>query len=118
MNTIKKREQFRPFAPAVLAEHADTYFDMPVKDSPYMQFVARCRTPDLLPGVCHVDNTSRVQTVTERDNALFRSILEEWNRRTGCPILMNTSLNIKGEPLVNTWEDALRFKEAHNIGIF
>jgi carbamoyltransferase len=118
MNTIKKREQFRPFAPAVLAEHADTYFDMPVKDSPYMQFVARCRTPDLLPGVCHVDNTSRVQTVTHRDNPLFRSILEEWNARTGCPILMNTSLNIKGEPLVNTWDDALRFQNLHNIPVY
>ena len=117
MNTIKKREQFRPFAPAVLAEHADMYFDMPVKSSPYMQFVARCRTPDLLPGVCHVDNSSRVQTVTERDNPVFRSILEEWNARTGCPILMNTSLNIKGEPLVNSWDDALRFQSLHNIPV-
>lgn len=118
MNTIKKREQFRPFAPAVLAEHADTYFDMPVKDSPYMQFVARCRLPDLLPGVCHVDNSSRVQTVTKRDNPVFRSVLEEWNKRTGCPILMNTSLNIKGEPLVNTWDDALRFQNLHNIPVY
>ena len=118
MNTIKKREQFRPFAPAVLAEHADTYFDLPVKDSPYMQFVARCRLPDMLPGVCHVDNTSRVQTVTHRDNPVFRSILEEWNARTGCPILMNTSLNIRGEPLVNTWADALRFQKLHNIPVY
>ncbi len=118
MNTIKKREQFRPFAPAVLAEHADTYFDMPVKDSPYMQFVARCRLPEMLPGVCHVDNSSRVQTVTERDNPLFRSILEEWNKRTGCPILMNTSLNIKGEPLVNSWDDAIRFQNLHNIPVY
>ena len=118
MNTIKKREQFRPFAPAVLAEQADLYFDMPVADSPYMQFVARCRVPNELPGVCHVDNTSRVQTVTQEDNPVFRSILEEWNKRTGCPILMNTSLNIKGEPLVNTWEDALRFQSLHNIPVY
>jgi carbamoyltransferase len=118
MNSIKKREQFRPFAPAVLAEHADMYFDMPVKSSPYMQFVARCRLPDMLPGVCHVDNSSRVQTVTERDNPVFRGILEEWNRRTGCPILMNTSLNIKGEPLVNTWADAVRFQTLHNIPVY
>ena len=117
MNSIKKREQFRPFAPAVLAEHANTYFDMPVKSSPYMQFVARCRTPDLLPGVCHVDNSSRVQTVTQQDNPVFRNILEEWNARTGCPILMNTSLNIKGEPLVNSWDDALRFQSLHNIPV-
>ena len=118
MNTIKKREQFRPFAPAVLAEHADTYFDMPVAESPYMQFVAECRTPDTLPGICHVDNSSRVQTVTEQDNPVFRSILEAWATATGCPILMNTSLNIKGEPLVNTWTDAVRFQKRHNIRVF
>lgn len=118
MNSIKRREQFRPFAPAVLAESADTYFDMPVESSPYMQFVARCKTPDLLPGICHVDNTSRVQTVTQDDNPVFRSILEEWNRRTGCPILMNTSLNIKGEPLVNNLQDAERFQQLHRIRVF
>jgi carbamoyltransferase len=118
MNTIKKREQFRPFAPAVLAEHADTYFDMPVEHSPYMQFVAQCKQPNELPGICHVDNSSRVQTVTERDNPVFRHILEEWNQRTGCPILMNTSLNIKGEPLVNTWADAQRFQSLHNIPVY
>ena len=60
VNAIKRRQQFRPFAPAILEEHVHDYFDMPanITASPYMQFVARCRTPDLLPGVCHVDNTS------------------------------------------------------------
>lgn len=91
---------------------------MPVAESPYMQFVARCRLPDYLPGICHIDNTSRVQTVTEQDNPVFRSIIEEWHKRTGCPMLMNTSLNIKGEPLVNTWEDAERFKYLHNIPVY
>lgn len=118
MNTIKKREQFRPFAPAVLAEHADTYFDMPVAESPYMQFVAECRTPDSLPGICHVDNSSRVQTVTKQDNPVFRSILEAWETATGCPILMNTSLNIRGEPLVNTWSDAVRFQSLHGVNVY
>ncbi|CAB4241661.1 COG2192 Predicted carbamoyl transferase, NodU family [uncultured Caudovirales phage] len=118
MNTIKKREQFRPFAPAVLAEHANMYFDMPVDESPYMQFVARCRLPDLLPGIAHFDGTSRVQTVTHKDNAQFRFLLEAWYEASGCPMLMNTSLNIKGEPLVNTWADAKRFQTRHNIKIF
>lgn len=118
MNSIKKREQFRPFAPAVLAEHANTYFNMPVEESPYMQFVARCRVPELLPGICHHDNTSRVQTVTHEDNPTFRKLLEAWYAASGCPILMNTSLNIKGEPLVNTWEDALRFQQLHNVQVF
>ena len=118
MNSLKRREAFRPFAPAVLAEHADTYFDMPVKESPYMQFVARCRVPDLLPGICHVDNTSRVQTVTAQDNPKFRSLLEAWYAASGCPILMNTSLNVKGEPLVNSWADALRWQEINGVSVY
>ena len=118
MNTLKKRQEFRPFAPAVLAEHADTYFDMPVKESPYMQFVARCRVPELLPGICHYDNTSRVQTVNHTDNSNFRTILERWNEKTGCPMLMNTSLNVKGEPLVNSWEDATRWEKINGVSVF
>lgn len=118
MNAIKKREQFRPFAPAVLAEHAYKYFDMPVDSSPYMQFVAPCRRPSELPGICHEDGTSRVQTVGVNDNPQFRQLLEAWYKASGCPVLMNTSLNIKGEPLVNTWQDAERFQQLHNIKIF
>lgn len=118
MNNIKRREEFRPFAPAILEEHANTYFDMPVATSPYMQFVARCRQPKLTPGICHVDNTSRVQTVNYADNPNFRAILELWYERTGCPMLMNTSLNIKGEPLVNSWADAVRFQAKTNIKVF
>jgi carbamoyltransferase len=118
MNSIKKRERFRPFAPAVLEEHANTWFEMPVDSSPYMQFVAKCRNQVYLPGVCHIDGTSRVQTVNYSDNPKFRAILELWHEKTGCPMLMNTSLNIKGEPLVNTWQDAQRFQAKHKIKVF
>jgi len=118
MNALKKREAFRPFAPAVLEEFANLYFDMPVHSSPYMQFVAACKRPNLLPGVCHVDNTSRVQTVNTQDNAKFRALLEAWNKASGCPILMNTSLNIKGEPLVNSWEDAQRWQNLYGVKVF
>lgn len=120
MNGIKKRQKFRPFAPAVLAEHAEAYFEMPaiVPASPYMSYVVRCRTPDLIPGVVHQDGTSRVQTVSAEDNPTFRRLLEAWYAASGCPILMNTSLNIKGEPLVNTWADALQFQQRHNIQVF
>jgi len=118
MNALKRREEFRPFAPAVLAEHAETYFRMPVKETPYMQFVAECKDPKLLPGICHYDNTSRVQTVSATDNMLFRQLLEEWYRRSGCPILMNTSLNVKGEPLVNDWTDAIRWESLNHVKIF
>jgi carbamoyltransferase len=83
-----------------------------------MSYVVRCHTPDLIPGVVHHDGTSRVQTVNSQDNPVFRKLLEAWYTATGCPILMNTSLNIKGEPLVNTWEDALRFQKKHNVQVF
>ena len=118
MNTLKKRESFRPFAPAILEEHADMYFDMPVASSPYMQFVARCRVPELLPGICHYDKTSRVQTVNTQDNPNFRAILELWYDKTGCPMLMNTSLNVKGEPLVNNLEDAVRWERINGVKVF
>lgn len=118
MNALKRREEFRPFAPAVLEEYADQLFEMPVASSPYMQFVAPCRYPDMLPGICHVDNTSRVQTVNYTDNPKFRAILELWHEKTGCPMLMNTSLNIKGEPLVNTWADAKRFQAINSVKVF
>jgi carbamoyltransferase len=117
MNQLKKREEFRPFAPAILEEHADTYFDMPVKSSPYMQFVARCRIPNEFPGICHVDNTSRVQTVNHSDNPKFRALLELWYAKSGCPMLMNTSLNVKGEPLVNSWADAQRWQALNNVKV-
>jgi carbamoyltransferase len=118
VNDIKKRQRFRPFAPIVLAEHAKRYFDMPVASSPYMQFTARCFRPDLFPAICHVDGTSRVQTLTKEQNPKIHAVLEEFYKRTGCPILLNTSLNIKGEPLVDTWEDALSFQKHYKVRMF
>ncbi len=118
VNDIKKRQRFRPFAPIVLEEVAHDYFDMPVDTSPYMQFTTKCKRPDLFPAICHVDGTSRVQTLNEEQNPRMYAVLKEFYKRTGCPILLNTSLNIKGEPLVDTWEDALRFQEKHNVKIY
>jgi carbamoyltransferase len=117
MNKFKKREPFRPFAPAILAEFADTYFDMPYATSPYMQYTARCKVPDLVPGAVHIDGTSRVQTVTKQDNPGFRALLEAWYLATGCPILLNTSMNIKGQPLVNDEQDAAAFSKKHKIAV-
>jgi carbamoyltransferase len=118
VNNIKKRELFRPFAPAIMEEHIDTYFDLPVRTSPYMQFVARVRDPSSFPAVTHVDCTARVQTVSRAQNPTFYSLLERFYHQTGCPMLLNTSLNIKGEPLVNTWQDAQRFSAIHNVNVF
>jgi len=85
--------------------------------SPYMQSVGTCLRPDLYPGVCHVDGTSRVQTVAA-DGSGIRRLLEAWYERTGCPLLLNTSLNIRGEPMVNDRADADRFQTAYNVPVF
>jgi carbamoyltransferase len=118
VNEIKRRQKFRPFAPVILAEHVDEFFDMPrgFSHSPYMQSVARCRRPDLYPAICHVDGTSRVQTV-EADGSGIRALLEAWHERTGCPMLLNTSLNIRGEPMVNDRADADRFQQLYKIKV-
>lgn len=118
MNVIKRRESFRPFAPAILAEHANELFDMPCEFTPYMQYTVRCRYPEKYPGIVHVDGTSRVQTVTHDDNPMFRNLLEIWYKKTGCPMLVNTSLNIKGEPIVNTHTDADRWQLKYQVKVF
>lgn len=119
VNEIKQRQQFRPFAPAILEELVDDYFDMPHgwDNSRYMQVVARCRHPDLFPAIVHRDGTSRVQTVP-KDGSSFRELLELWYERTGCPMLLNTSLNIKGQPMVNDHADAEAFEWQYKIRVF
>jgi carbamoyltransferase len=118
VNEIKRRQKFRPFAPVILEEHVHNYFDMPrgFNDSRYMQCIARCRHPDLFPAIVHVDGTSRVQTVP-RDGSGIRQLLEAWYDQTGCPMLLNTSLNIRGEPMVNDRADADRFEEKYGVKV-
>jgi carbamoyltransferase len=82
-----------------------------------MQVVAHCRRPDLFPAVVHHDGSSRVQTVP-RDGSGFRKLLEAWYERTGCPMLLNTSLNIRGEPMVNDQADAVRFVALYGVRVF
>ena len=119
VNEIKRRQKFRPFAPMILEEHVHEYFDMPknLQTSPYMQVVAKCKKPDEFPAIIHVDGTSRVQTVPKDSNSGVRQLLEEWFVLTGCPILLNTSLNIRGEPMVDTREDADRFETAYGVKV-
>jgi len=118
VNEIKRRQKFRPFAPVILEELANHYFDMPRcwSDSRYMQIVARCRHPDLFPAIIHVDGTSRVQTVPQ-DGSGIRKLLEAWYTETGCPMLLNTSLNIRGEPMVNDRADADRFEREYGVQV-
>jgi len=119
VNAIKKRQQFRPFAPVILEEMADNYFDLcgNSSDHRYMQYISRCRHPDLFPAIVHRDGTSRVQTVP-RNGTPIRRLLEEWYVMTGCPMLLNTSLNIKGKPMVNNRVDALNFESHYGVKVF
>lgn len=118
VNEIKRRQKFRPFAPVILEELVHEYFDMPVgwNSSPYMQTVARCLHPDEFPAICHIDGTSRVQTVG-KDGSGIRQLLEQWYAWTGCPMLLNTSLNIRGEPMVNDRADADRFEKLYGVKV-
>ena len=118
VNEIKRRQKFRPFAPVILEEYVDQFFDCPsgFTDTRYMQIVGRCRHPDLYPAITHVDGTSRIQTVP-RDGSGIRQLLETWYDQTGCPMLLNTSLNIRGEPMVNDRADADRFEQQYGVTV-
>lgn len=116
VNKIKKRELFRPFAPVVLEEYASDWFEMDFT-SPYMQYAVKCRKPELIPAVVHVDGTSRVQTVNKDQHEGLYNLLKKWHDLTGIPILLNTSLNIKGQPLLNDEEDIARWQQEYNMNI-
>ena len=114
VNEIKRRQRFRPFAPAILEEYANEYFKGPMNE--YMQFIAKAKHD--YKSVTHVDGTARVQIVKLKCKSVIRPILEEWYELTGCPMLLNTSLNIKGEPMVDTWEHALDFEKKYSVKVF
>ncbi|AET72637.1 carbamoyltransferase [Synechococcus phage S-CAM8] len=108
INRIKKREEFRPFAGTVMAEYADEYFDMRgLKESPFMMYAVNVLS-DKIPGITHVDNTCRIQTVTKEQNTHYYNLIKCFHKKTGVPILFNTSFNLAGECIVETPEDAIR----------
>lgn len=134
---IKFRESFRPFAPSVLADHAREYFDL-VQQSPYMLVVAQVAREQrvephkvgtetglellrvrrsTIPAVTHVDSSARVQTVTAQDNPDYHRVLAAFHRATGCPVLVNTSFNVRGEPIVNSPRDAYACFMRTNIDV-
>ena len=118
MNEIKNRQKFRPFAPSVLEEHAHEIFDMPVGKSQFMQFTAPCKFPDKYPAICHIDNTSRVQTVSKQDNIGYYNLIKRFYEETGCPMVLNTSLNIKGQPIVNSYQDGVAFEKKYGVKVY
>jgi len=91
---------------------------MPVRKSQFMQFVADCKYPDKYPAICHVDGTSRVQTVSKEDNPSYYRLIKEFYKKTGCPMVLNTSLNIKGQPIVNDEQDAQEFQNRYGVKVF
>ena len=103
---VKHRETYRPFAPAILLEDCAEYFDLE-GESPYMLLVADCKKPEVVPAVTHIDGSARVQTVTRKDNGLFYDLIAAFKEITGVPVILNTSFNDVGEPIVETPEDAL-----------
>ena len=116
VNLIKQRELFRPFAPVVLAEHAHKWFDMDF-ESPYMQYTVKCLQPDKIPAVVHKDGTSRVQTVKKEQHPGLYEVLSNWHAMTGIPILLNTSLNIKGQPLLNDEKDIEKWEQTYSSSV-
>ena len=102
---IKHRESFRPFAPSILEEYVTEYFDIDVS-SPYMLLVAQVKKPEKIPAVTHIDGTSRLQSVSKEVNPLYYDLINEFYNITGVPVIINTSMNVMGEPIVNTPEQA------------
>ena len=101
---IKHRESFRPFAPSIIQEFTTEYFQIDVP-SPYMLMVAPVKKPNEIPAVTHVDGTGRLQTVSKESNKLYYSLINEFYKITGVPVIINTSMNVMGEPIVNTPEE-------------
>ncbi len=110
VNRVKRREWYRPFAASILAEYADQWFEMGnLKSSPWMLFALPTRPEKQkeIPAVLHVDGTCRAQTVTSEQNPKWHELIQGFHEATGVPLLLNTSFNLAGEPLVHTEEDAL-----------
>jgi len=116
VNSIKQREKFRPFAPVVLEKYASEWFDLD-RPSPYMQYAVKCKKPNLIPSVVHQDGTSRVQTVNRNQHAGLYDALKLFYDQTGIPVFLNTSLNIKGQPLLNDHNDALAWEQEYDFKI-
>ncbi|MAE72040.1 MAG: hypothetical protein CME06_16430 [Gemmatimonadetes bacterium] len=106
---VKHREGFRPFAPAVIEERASDYFEV-VGPSPFMLEICPVRADkrDEIPAVTHIDGSARLQTITDEDTPHFHRLISAFDELTGTPVVLNTSFNVRGEPIVCTPEDAIR----------
>jgi len=110
VNTIKKREEYRPFAGSVMLEHAHEYFEMlQLKESPWMSFAIQGKplAYEKIPSIVHADGTCRIQTVTEEQNKNYYNLIKKMYETNGVPVIFNTSFNLGGEALVETIYDAI-----------
>jgi carbamoyltransferase len=117
LNEIKKREWFRPFACSILEEKADEWFDMTIKNSPHMMYVFNLKKQKegILKAGLAIDKKSRIQTVAKQDNLYYYNLLKSFEKLTNIPVLLNTSLNLPGEVLVETIEDMKEFFIKSNL---
>ena len=118
VNKIKKRQEFRPFAPVILEEDVHKYFNVERGfTSPYMQYIVTAKEPTKYPAIVHRDGSSRVQTVNKQQHEGLWRLLTQYKKHTGTPMLLNTSLNIKGEPMVNSRLDADKFSKKYSVKV-
>ena len=117
VNEIKQRQKFRPFAPVIMEHLADQFFEMPAKSTPYMQFTAVCKYPTKYPSIIHQDGTSRVQTVTKEQHPGLYAVLEYMWLKHGCAMLLNTSLNVKDQPMLNDLKDAEQWTAQYGLPV-
>ncbi len=119
VNDIKHREPYRPFAPVIMEEHVSSCFDIiPGGSNMYMQYTYKCLEPNKYPAVCHVDGTSRVQSINFKQHPKLYMLLKKWYDETECPMLLNTSLNIKGQPIVNDLNDVREFEKKYDLKVY
>jgi carbamoyltransferase len=114
INKIKNREYYRPFGASILQEYAAEYFDLHF-DNPYMLYIGKTLKPNL-ESITHVDGTCRAQTVSKQQGE-FRLLLEEFHKITGCPVLLNTSLNVSGKPIAGNIVDAIEEFDRTDIDV-
>ena len=118
VNTVKRREYFRPFAGTILAEDVHEWFDLKgMKDTPHMMYAVNCKegVEEKIPSIIHVDGTCRIQTVTEEENPNYYKLIKAFKEKTGVPIVFNTSFNLGGDPLVETLEDGFETLKKSDI---
>lgn len=118
LQKIKQREEFRPYAPVVVEESLREWFDGPNVLPSYMQYIFRAKYPEKIPAVVHVDNSARVQTVSKDQHPALHSLLKQWEMESRIPILLNTSLNLRDEPIVENENHARQIEATSGIKVF